>query len=150
MASLLEIDNNKTSFVCDAPIGMGGWRKVRFLDDGTETEKTEDCSSQIGCPTLNDSIPVRNESSKFVPEESVDSFERHPNLRGRSASKPHVAGLRELSGRSRALKKQYFDDTEPFTFRLDGFPALTPFTSIDGRNFKYVQYYHGADSYLGS
>ena len=108
--SFLQHETDDSSSFCDAPELPQGETKVRFLDEGTETEEAGDGTSQLSCPELYSFIPAPHN-----PSSSGKDTLTHV-LKGSTAeSRPTTAGpshpeLRELSGRSRAILKQYFDE----------------------------------------
>ena len=108
--SFLQHETDDSSSFCDAPELAQGETKVRFLDEGTETEEAGDGTSQLSCPELYSFIPAPHNPSSSGDDTLT------PVLKGSTAeSRPTTAGpshpeLRELSIRSRAILKQYFDE----------------------------------------
>ena len=88
-------------------------------------EKTGDDSSQNSCPVVYGAIPVCPESGTEGGDETEANFcsTHQPGGPSSFTTRPHEGTLRELSGRSRAILKQYFDETEPISF-LVGHPTV--------------------------
>ena len=89
--------------------------KVHFLTDFSESEKTAEESSLVESPSIYGSIPVGFESEVDTNGES----DLHSQSVGRdkpstSAIKRTDDNLPELSGRSRAILKTYFNEAKPF------------------------------------
>ena len=106
----LQLETDDSSSFCDAPELPQGENKVRFVDEGTETEETGDGTSHLSCPELYSFIPAPHNPSSS----GEDTVTRVPKDSA-AGSRPTTAGpphpeLRELSGRSRAILKQYFDE----------------------------------------
>ena len=108
--SFLQLETDDSSSFCDAPELPQGETKVRFLYEGTETEEAGDGTSHLSCPELYSFIPAPHNPSSS----GEDTLTRAPKdstveSRPTTAGPPHPE-LRELSGRSRAILKQYFDE----------------------------------------
>ena len=104
-----EIDDGSSS--CDVPRLPTGEAKVRFLDDSTGAEEAGDTSSQASGPPLYGFVPTGGASSKGMGEESsTTTFAHIPDPLRPSTSAAHDPAIPELSGRSRAILKQYFDE----------------------------------------
>ena len=82
--------------------------KVHFLtDDRSESKKTNEDTGHEDCPVLCDIVPFESESGIDACDESDPSSSKAgPN---KPSSSPDDQ-LPELSGRSRAILKTYFDE----------------------------------------
>ena len=108
--SFLQTETDDSSSVCDVPELPQGETKVRFLDEGTEAEETGDGTSHLSCPELYGFFPVPQNPSSCA-EDTLTHAPKNPTTQ----AGPSVTGLscpepRDLSGRSRAILKQYFDE----------------------------------------
>ena len=108
--SFLQLETDDSSSFCYAPELPQGETKVRFLDEGTQTEEAGDGTSHRSCPGLYSFIPAPHNPSSS----GEDTLTRAPKD-STAGSRPTTAGpphpeLRGLSGRSRAILKQYFDE----------------------------------------
>ena len=103
-----EIDDGSSS--CDVPRLPTGEAKVRFLDDSTGAEEAGDTSSQACGPPLYGFVPTGTASKGLGEESSTTAFDHIPDSFRPSTSAAHDPAIPELSGRSRAILKQYFDE----------------------------------------
>ena len=103
-----ETDDGSSSY--DAPKLPTGEIKVRYLDDSTGGEETGDASSHVSGPPLYGFVPVGGAAESTVEGSSTETSDHVPDPPQPSASAPHDTRIRELSGRSRAILKQYFDE----------------------------------------
>ena len=111
-ASFLQIETDESSSLCDVPKLPTGTPKVRWLGDETGTEEAGDTSSQASAPQLYAYLPIGNVADTVGEGSSTDSMRP-------STSAAQDPKIRELSGRSRAILKQYFDDdASTITFPL--------------------------------
>ena len=108
--SFLQLETDDSSSFCDAPELPQGETKVRFLDEGTETEEAGDGTSHLSCPELYSFIPAphnpsscREDTLTCAPKDSA------AGAGPTTAGLPHPE-LRELSVRSMAILKHYFDE----------------------------------------
>ena len=110
-ASFLQHETDESSSVCDAPKLPTGVTDVIYLDDVTGTEEAGDTSIQASGPALYKFQPVGN-VTETAGESSVDTSIHRPDIMRPSTSTPagQDSKVRELSGRSRAILKQYFDE----------------------------------------
>ena len=110
-ASFLQHETDESSSVCDAPKLPTGVTNVIYLDDVTGTEEAGDTSSQASGPALYNFQPVGN-VTETAGESSVDTSIHRPDIMRPSTSTPagQDSKVTELSGRSRAILKQYFDE----------------------------------------
>ena len=117
--SFLQTETDDGSSSCDAPRLPTGEAKVRFLDDSTGAEETGDTSSQASGPPLYGFVPPSAANAKTGEDSSSEVFAHIPDPSQPSTSAPHDTAIRELSGRSRAILKQYFDeDASTISFPL--------------------------------
>ena len=108
--SFLHPETDDSSSSCDAPKLPTGEIKVRYLDDSTRGEETGDASSQVSGPPLYGIVPVGGAAENTVEGSSAETFGHVPDPLQPSTSASHDTRIRELSGRSRAILKQYFDE----------------------------------------
>ena len=99
--SFLQLKTGDSSSFCDAPELPQGETKVRFLDERTETEEAVELFSFIPAP--HNPSSSGEDTLTCAPKDSAAGA--GPTTTGL----PHPE-LRELSGRSRAILKQYFDE----------------------------------------
>ena len=132
--SFLQLKVDDSSSFCDAPELPQGETKVRFLDEGTETEEAGDGTSHLSCPELYSFIPgPHNPSSSGEDTHTCAPKDSAAGAEPTTAGLPHPE-LRELSGWSRAILKQYFDDdattvsviSRPSDCCLHGATGLSP------------------------
>ena len=115
----LQAETDDSSSFCNAPTLPLEQNNVRFLNDGTGAEEIGDTSSQASGPALYSYIPVGNEPMAREKESSTGTFGHMPDPTQPTTSASQDTGLRERSGRSLAILKQYFDeDAEAITFPL--------------------------------
>ena len=118
-ASFLQIETDEVSSLCDVPKLPTGTPKVRWLGDETGTEEAGDTSSQASAPQLYAYLPIGNEAETAGEGSSTDTFAAIPDSMRPCTSAAQDPKIRELSGRSRAILKQYFDDdASTITFPL--------------------------------
>ena len=118
--SFLQHETDEGSSICDAPKLPTGVTDIVYLDDVTGTEEAGDTSSQASGPALYSFQPVGN-AAETAGESSVDTpIRRSDDMRpSTSTSVGQDSDVRELSGRSRAILKQYFDqDATTINFPL--------------------------------
>ena len=117
--SFLQHETDEGSSLCDVPKLPTGTPKVRCLGDETRTEEVGDTSSQASGPPLFAYLPICNEAENTEEGTSSDTFAPIPDSTRPSTSAAHDPKVRELSGRSRAILKQYFDeDASTISFPL--------------------------------
>ena len=118
-ASFLQIETDESSSLCDVPKLPTGTPKVRWLGDETGTEEAGDTSSQASAPQLYAYLPIGNVADTAGEGSSTDTLAAMPDPMRPSTSAAQDPKIRELSGRSRAILKQYFDDdASTITFPL--------------------------------
>ena len=118
-ASFLQHETDEGSSLCDVPKLPTGTPKVRCLGDETGTEEAGDTSSQASASLLYAYLPIGNEAETAGEGSSTDTFAAIPNSMRPSTSAAQDPKIRELSGRSRAILKQYFDNgASTITFPL--------------------------------
>ena len=83
---------------------------MRFLDDSTKAEEIGDTSSQASGPPLYGFVPLGTATERMGEESSTETFAHIPDPSRPSTSASHDTTIRELSGRSKAILKQYFDE----------------------------------------
>ena len=107
-------DDEKASSVCDAPALPGGAPQVQFLVDQSEEEKTIEEASRVDPVALYGFNPFNTESAT-EGEDETNSEIKTPGTRKDPAPKSQLSqrGLPDLSGRSRAILKEYFDEASP-------------------------------------
>ena len=89
------------------------------MGDETGTEEAGDTSSQASAPQLYAYLPIGNEADTAGEGSSTDTFAAIPDSMRPSTSTVQDPKIRELSRRSRAILKQYFDDdASTITFPL--------------------------------
>ena len=90
-----------------------------MVGDETGTEEAGDTSSQASAPQLYAYLPIGNVADTAGEGTSTDTFAAMPDPMRPSTSAAQDPKIRELSGRSRAILKQYFDDdASTITFPL--------------------------------
>ena len=110
-----QTEDDNMSSVCEFTALPRIEPKVRFLTDQSESEKTGDEGSFVDCPSLYGRNPIDFESGTGACDESDANFSlTRLNRPSTSASKGPDDNLPELSGRSRAILKSYFLDTDAF------------------------------------
>ena len=109
-ASFLRTETDDGSSSCDAPKLPTVETKVRFLDDSTGAEETDDTSSQVSGPLLYGFVPLGTTIKWMGEESSAETIAHIPDPSQPSTSAPHDTTIRELSGRSRAILKQYVEE----------------------------------------
>ena len=107
-------DDENASSICDAPALPGEAPQVHFLGGQSDEEKTIEGASQINAVALYGFNPFYTESGTeggdetssevLVPGTSKDPT-RNPQ--------PAQSRVSDLSGRSRAILKEYFDEAAP-------------------------------------
>ena len=101
--------------MCEFPALPRVEPKVRFLYDLSESENTGEEGSLVDCPSLYGHIPLGSESGTEACDESDSKFSpTRGNLLSTSNSNVFDKNLLELSGRSRAILKSYFLETDAF------------------------------------
>ena len=83
---------------------------MKYLDDSTGGEETGDASSHISGPPLYGFTPAGGAVASTDEGSSTEASEQVLDPMRPSTSAPQDPQLRELSGRSRAILKQYFDE----------------------------------------
>ena len=108
-------DNDGTeSSVNEVPVLPLGGNRVRFLTDLSEGDQTAESFGHSGCPELYGRNPFDSESGTEGDESELVTRSTHPVKPSTSAIKRLDDGLPELSGRSRAVLKTYFDEAKTF------------------------------------
>ena len=132
VASFLQPEEDTTSLLCDTPSLPGGVTQVRFLEDYSEGEKSGEGSSHPGYPPHYGSIPptCSEVGSERGEETDVDSCSTSIPGPSRMTTQPRGEPLRELSGRSRAILKLYFNDADPCTFPVGHAKVASPIPQV--------------------
>ena len=107
-------DDENASSICDAPALPGGAPQVHFLGGQSDEEKTADEVSQVNPVALYGFNPFHTESGT----EGGDDTSSEALIPGTSKdlapqTQPTQSKFSELSGRSRAILKEYFDEAAP-------------------------------------
>ena len=107
-------DDENASSICDAPAVPGVTPQVHFLGGQSDEEKTADQVSQVNPVALYGFNPFHTESGTeggddtnsemLIPGTSKDLAPR---------TQPTQSRFSDLSGRSRAILKEYFDEAAP-------------------------------------
>ena len=108
--SFLQHETDDGSSSCDAPKLLTGEIRVRYLDDSTGGEEAGDASSHVSGPPLYGFTPVGGIIERTVEGSSTEASDQVLDPMRPSTSAPQDPRLRELSGRSGAILKQYFDE----------------------------------------
>ena len=109
-------DEDCESSVYEAPMLPTHEHKVRFLADFSEVEKTAEETSSGDFPSLYGGIPGISESGVETsdhPDITILSQQQQPEMVAYT-SRGTDSQLPELSGRTRAILKTYFDETNAF------------------------------------
>ena len=115
--SHLQSDGEASSSAHETPPLPGGAEQSRVTGDHSDNNQTVETTSQSDCPLLYETIPFGTEAASGGCEDS-GSETHDPGQPGTSkfAQQPQEEVLRDLSGRSRATLKQYFETEDPYTF----------------------------------
>ena len=107
-------DDDDVSSVCDVPALPGGGPKVQFLAGQSEEETTMEETSQIN-PIALYGFSILLPLNPGLRAKKTTSEEQTPGSRKSSAFKswPGLGKLPDLSGRSRAILKEYFEEASP-------------------------------------
>ena len=110
-ATVVQTDDDNNSSVYEVPALPSGDPEVRFLTDLSESEKTVEESSNTGHQQLYRNIPNMSESGIEAGDEST-SQAAGPSHQDYTAtiSRGMEDNLPEISGRTRAILKTYFDE----------------------------------------
>ena len=115
--SFLQSDDEASSSVHEPPPLPGGAGHFTAPGDHSDTTQAVDTTSQSEIPLLYASIPFGTGSTSETQEDSGSEI-HDPGPPGTSRFNPQSQEevLRDLSGRSRATLKQYFEAEDPYTF----------------------------------
>ena len=107
-------DSENASSICDAPALPGGTPQVHFLGGQSDEEKTADEVSQVNPVALYGFNPFHTDSGT----EGGDDTSSEVLVPGTSKdlapqTQPTQSRFSDLSGRSRAILKEYFDEAAP-------------------------------------
>ena len=115
--SFLQSDDEASSSVHEPPPLPGGTGHFTAPGDHSDTTQAVDTTSQSEIPLLYASIPFGTGSTSETQEDSGSEIhDPGPPGTSRFDPQPQEEVLRDLSGRSRATLKQYFEAEDPYTF----------------------------------
>ena len=115
--SFLQSDDEASSSVHEPPPFPGGAGHFTAPGDHSDTTQDVDTTSQSEIPLLYASIPFGTGSTSETQEDSGSEIhDPGPPGTSRFNPQPQEEVLRDLSGRSRATLKQYFEAEDPYTF----------------------------------
>ena len=108
-------NEDNDSSIYEVPSLPSGETRVRFLTDLSAAEKTAEEASHVDFPILYGNNPITSESRTEGGDELEPvTLPARLNRPSTSSVKRVNDGLPELSGRSRASLKTYFDETKSF------------------------------------
>ena len=115
--SFLQSDDEASSSAHEPPPLPGGTGHFIAPGDHSDTTQAVDTTSQSEIPLLYESIPFGTGSASETQEDSGSEIhDPGPPGTSRFNPQPQEKVLRDLSGRSRATLKQYFETEDPYTF----------------------------------
>ena len=115
--SFLQSDDKASSSVHEPPPLPGGAGHFTAPGDHSDTTQAVDTTSQSEIPLLYASVPFGTGSASETQEDSGSEIhDPGPPGTSRFNPQPQEEVLRDLSGRSRATLKQYFEAEDPYTF----------------------------------
>ena len=115
--SFLQSDDEASSSVHEPPPLPGEAGHFTAPGDHSDTTQAVDTTSQSEIPLLYASIPFGTGSTSETQEDSGSEIhDPGPPGTSRFNPQPQEEVLRDLSGRSRATLKQYFEAEDPYTF----------------------------------
>ena len=115
--SFLQSDDEASSSVHEPPPLPGGAGHFTAPGDHSDTTQAVDTTSQSEIPLLYASVPFGMGSASETQEDSGSEIhDPGPPGTSRFNPQPQEEVLRDLSGRSRATLKQYFEAEDPYTF----------------------------------
>ena len=115
--SFLQSDDEASSSVHEPPPLPGGAGHFTAPGDHSDTTQAVDTTSQSEIPLLYASVPFGTGSASETQEDSGSEIhDPGPPGTSRFNPQPQEEVLRDLSGRSRATLKQYFEAEDPYTF----------------------------------
>ena len=115
--SFLQTDEEASSSVHEPPPLPGGTGQLKTPGDHSDTNHTMETTSQSEIPPLYATIPFGAESASEGCEDSwSEAHDPGPPGTSMFVRQPQEEVLRDLSGRSRATLKQYFETDDPYTF----------------------------------
>ena len=115
--SFLQSDDEASSSVHEPPPLLGGAGHFTAPVDHSDTTQAVDTTSQSEIPLLYASVPFGTGSASETQEDSGSEIhDPGPPGTSRFNPQPQEEVLRNLSGRSRATFKQYFEAEDPYTF----------------------------------
>ena len=115
--SFLQSDDEASSSVHEPPPLPGGAGRFTTPGDHSDTTQAVDTTSQSEIPLLYAGVPFGTGSTSEAQEDSESEIhDPGPPGTSRFDPQPQEEVLRDLSGRSRATLKQYFEAEDPYTF----------------------------------
>ena len=115
--SFLQSDDEASSSVHEPPPLPGGAGHFTAPGDHSDNTQAVDTTSQSEIPHLYASVPFGTGSASETQEDSGSEIhDPGPPGTSRFNPQPQEEFLRDLSGRSRATLKQYFEAEDPYTF----------------------------------
>ena len=113
----LQSDGEASSSAHEPPPLPGGAEQPSAAGDHSDNNQTVGTTSQSDCPLLYETIPFGTEAASGGSEDS-GSETHDPGQPGtfKFVQQPQEEVLRDLSRRSRATLKQYFETEDPYTF----------------------------------
>ena len=115
--SFLQSDDEASSSVHEPPPLPGGTGHFTAPGDHSDTTQAVDTTIQSEIPLLYASVPFGTGSASETQEDSGSEIhDPGPPGTSRFNPQPQEEVLRDLSGRSRATLKQYFEAEDPYTF----------------------------------
>ena len=115
--SFLQTDEEASSSVHEPPPLPRGTGQLKTPGDHSDTNHTMETTSQSEIPPLYGTIPFGAESASEGCEDSgSEAHDPGPPGTSKFVRQPQEEVLRDLSGRSRATLKQYFETDDPYTF----------------------------------
>ena len=117
-ASFLQSEGETPSSVCEPPPLPGGTTHGYNVEELSDANQTGEGTSQTECPLLYSIIPFDNIELSSDGCEDLETTTHDPGQPGTSRSRSQLPDgfIRDLSGRSRATLKQYFEAEDPYTF----------------------------------
>ena len=117
-ASFLQSEGEAPSSVCEPPPLPGGTTHGYNVEELSDANQTGEGTSQTECPLLYSDTPFDNIELSSDGCEDLETTTHDPGQPGTSRSRSQFPDgfIRDLSGRSRATLKQYFEAEDQYTF----------------------------------
>ena len=118
-ASFLQSDGEASSSANEPPPLPGGIGQPKASGGHSDNNQTVESASQLDYPLLYATMPFGSEPASGGGEDSGSEIHDpgQPDT-SRPDQQPQGEILRDLSGRSRATLKQYFETEDPYTFPI--------------------------------